>query len=109
MKGKIVVIPFPFTDLSTYKRRPALILLETKYDVVVAHISSIIPSASSSTDVLILQGERSFIRTGLITDSVIMLDKLATVEKSLIIRILGEVGENLKAEINMKLTTCYRL
>lgn len=40
MKGKIIVIPFPFTDLSTYKRRPALVLHETKYDVVVAYISS---------------------------------------------------------------------
>lgn len=26
IKGDIVVIPFPFTDLSGYKRRPAVIL-----------------------------------------------------------------------------------
>jgi len=109
MKGKIVVIPFPFTDLSAYKRRPALILHETKYDVVVAYISSVVPLALSSTDVLILQGNQSFIGTGLITDSVIMLDKLATVEKSLIIRTLGKVDEDLKAEINAKLAACYRL
>ncbi|MFB3764990.1 MAG: type II toxin-antitoxin system PemK/MazF family toxin [Methanotrichaceae archaeon] len=109
MKGKIVVIPFPFTDLSAYKRRPALILHETKYDVVVAYISSVIPLAPSSTDVLILQGNQSFIGTGLITDSVITLDKLATVEKSLIIRTLGEVDENLKVEINAKIAACYRL
>jgi hypothetical protein len=38
-----------------------------------------------------------------------MLDKLATVEKSLIVRILGEVDNNLKAEINPKLAECYRL
>jgi mRNA interferase MazF len=109
MKGKIIVIPFPFTDLSAYKRRPALVLHETKYDVVVAYISSIVPSAFSSTDVLILQDNQSFIRTGLITESIIMLDKLATVEKTLIIRILGEVDDDLKAEINMKLAECYRL
>lgn len=109
MKGKIVVIPFPFTNLGAYKRRPALILHETKYDIVVAYISSVMPSIPSSEDVLVPQSRSSFIRTGLITDLVIQLDKLATVDKSLIIRFLGEVDEDLKAEINPKLAACYRL
>jgi len=73
MKGKIVVVPFPFTDVLIPKTRP------------------------------------SFVGTGLLSDSVIMLDKLATVEKSLIVRILGEVDNDLKAEINPKLAECYRL
>jgi mRNA interferase MazF len=109
MKGKIVVVPFPFTDLSSYKRRPALVLHETKYDIVVAYISSVVPSVISPEDVIVSQNKPSFVATGLVSDSVIMLDKLATVEKSLIIRILGEVDNDLKAEINPKLTACYRL
>ena len=109
MKGKIVVVPFPFTDLSSYKRRPALVLHETEFDVVVAYISSVMPSATSHEDVVIPQSRHSFARTGLISDSVIMLGKLATVEKSLIIRVLGEVDDDLKAEINPKLAACYRL
>jgi len=42
-QGIIVLTPFPFTDLSTSKRRPAIILSadnEKKTDVVVAYISS---------------------------------------------------------------------
>jgi mRNA interferase MazF len=109
MKGKIVVVPFPFTDLSSIKRRPALVLHETKYDIVVAYISSIMPSFISPEDVLISQTRPSFVGTGLLSDSVIMLDKLATVEKSLIVSILGEVDNDLKAEINPKLAACYRL
>jgi len=109
MNGKIVVISFPFTDLSTIKRRPALILHETKYDVVVAYISSIIPSVTSPEEVLIPKTSSFFNVTGLINDSVIMLDKLATIEKSLIIHILGEVDDDLKEEINSKLAACYRL
>lgn len=109
MKGKIVVVPFPFTDLSLIKRRPALILHETKYDIVVAYISSVMPPVISPEDVLVPQSRPSFVGTGLLSDSVIMLDKLATVEKSLIIRTLGEVDDDLKAEINPKLAACYRL
>jgi hypothetical protein len=51
MKGKIVVIPF--TDLSSYKRRLALVLHEYKNDVVAAYISSVLPSNLSLTDVLV--------------------------------------------------------
>ena len=40
MKGKIVLIPFPFTDLTATKLRPALVLYEGEKDVVVAFISS---------------------------------------------------------------------
>jgi len=109
MKGKIVVVPFPFTDLSLIKRRPALVLHETKYDIVVAYISSAIPSTISPEDVLVLQNRSSFAPTGLLSDSVIMLDKLVTVEKALVIRVLGEVDDNLKEEINPKLAACYRL
>ena len=109
MKGKIVVVPFPFTDLSSFKRRPALVLHETKYDIVVAYISSVLPSTISSEDVLVRQSQASFKGTGLLSDSVIMLDKLATIEKALVVRILGEVDDDLKSEINPKLAACYRL
>jgi len=36
MKGKIVVVPFPFSDLMSSKRRPALVLYEYKDDVFFA-------------------------------------------------------------------------
>ncbi len=66
------------------------------------------PAIPSLEDVLVPRGRSSFARTGLITDSVIQLGKLATVDNPLIIRILGEV-DDMKAEINPKLATCYRL
>jgi mRNA interferase MazF len=44
MKGKIVLVPFPFTDLTAGKLRPALVIYEREKDVVMAFISSKIPS-----------------------------------------------------------------
>ena len=109
MKGRIVVVPFPYTNLNRTKRRPVLILHETKYDVVVASISSVIPKKLEQTDVLITSSNPSFARTQLIADSVIQLDKIGTIEKSLILRFLGYVDDDLKSEINAKLAACYRL
>ncbi|WP_144060554.1 hypothetical protein [Archaeoglobus sulfaticallidus] len=59
MKGKIVSIPFPFTDLSALKFRPALVLYESNKDVVVAFISSKIPRQSAESDVRRSQQRRS--------------------------------------------------
>lgn len=41
VKGDVVVIPFPFSDLSSSKRRPALVLAELKgNDIILCQITS---------------------------------------------------------------------
>ena len=41
VKGDIVVIPFPYSDLSNAKRRPALVLAESSYnDLILCQITS---------------------------------------------------------------------
>jgi mRNA interferase MazF len=60
MKGDIVFVRFPYTDLSITKPRPALVLHEEKDEVVLAYISSRVPIIPSDTDVLVLRRESFF-------------------------------------------------
>ena len=102
MKGKIVLVPFPFTDLTAAKLRPALVMYEGEKDVVVAFVSSKIPSQLSEIDVLVTGKHTGFRESGLKVDSVIKLDKIATVLKDLIVGELGELDEVLRQEVNQK-------
>jgi mRNA interferase MazF len=56
MKGKIVLIQFPFDDLSASKVRPAYCLTDTIGDyqhIVFALITSRIPNQPLTTDILL--------------------------------------------------------
>ena len=109
MKGDIVFVRFPYTDMTIAKPRPALVLHEEKDEVVLAYISSRVPVVPSDTDVLVLRRDSFFEATGLKRDSVIKLSVLTTLKKWFIEGLFGEVDGTLKIEINAKLASCYRL
>ncbi len=109
MKGKIVLLPFPFTDLTKAKLRPALVILESKEDVVVCFISSKVKETKSETEILLSSNHIEFEQSGLKTDSVIRLDKLATILKELIIGEVGIIGKELIKEINQKISKIYQI
>ena len=100
MKSKIVLVHFPFTNLSGSKLRPALVIHEGEQDVIVAFISSKIPSSLQKSDLLITTDHPAFRSTGLKTSSVIKFDKIATVSKILIEGEIGEVLLSLTDECN---------
>jgi len=99
-KGTIVLTHFPFTDLSTSKRRPAIVIskkVSKKGDVIVAFITTVIPNNLEETDLLFDENFEDFNISGLKKMSLIKLDKIATINK---IIITGEIGLMNKKTIN---------
>lgn len=88
----IVLVPFPFTDLSASKKRPALIISPDKYnsgiDVIIAFITSNMAVKSKPGDYHI----RGWKQAGLPKPSLIRM-KLATIDKTIIVRKLGELSQ----------------
>jgi mRNA interferase MazF len=67
-RGDVVLVPFPFTDLTAEKLRPAVIVSPDpqELDVVIAFISSTMPSKEmAETDFLLTPDHPDFAKTGL--------------------------------------------
>ena len=88
-KGDIVLIPFPFTDLSGIKNRPAVVLIDSEDDVTVCFLSTKL-KWQSDCDILLQPTKLN----GLKKTSIIRINKLATVDKELIIGLLGKLDEH---------------
>jgi mRNA interferase MazF len=86
-KGDIILIPFPFTDLTGSKRRPASILKVGKLDVTVSFISTQLHQQKFS-DFLLEPNENNALKK----DSVVRIGKIATIDKSLVIGKLGNLS-----------------
>jgi len=107
-KGTIVLVPFPFTDLSGVKVRPAVVLSDRIKgdDVIVAFISSK-PSVRAPNDVALPRSHPAFANTGLKTDSVIKVTKIATLEKSILLGELGTIDRALQRAVDQKLQSVF--
>lgn len=103
-RGDIVLVRFPFSDYSTTKLRPALIIsTDNEKDICVAFISSVVPAELEKTDVLLTEDDDDFSQTKLKKDSVFKMNKIATLDKSIILGRLGTVSEKLQKRLDEKL------
>ncbi|MBN1762759.1 MAG: type II toxin-antitoxin system PemK/MazF family toxin [Methanomicrobia archaeon] len=112
MKGKVVLLPFPFDDLSAAKVRPAVCLTEPiglHHHVVLAFITSRIPQDLLETDLVLDANQVDFALTGLKVSSTLRLHRLMTVTTSLIQREVGELSSNMVAEVDKRLQKLFGL
>jgi mRNA interferase MazF len=106
MKGSVVLVPFPFDDLSGAKVRPAVCLTEAitaHRHVVIAYLSSVVPTIVLPSDLVLDPMDPDFRRTGLQVRSVLRLHRLATVRTRLFIRMLGELSDGQLQQVESRL------
>jgi mRNA interferase MazF len=97
--GAIVLVPFPFTDRSASKKRPAVVVSNGAYnrarpDVVLMAITSQFRPAPTRGEVWLNQWQIA----GLLKPSAIK-PVYATLEQSLVIRQLGMLGTDDQARL----------
>ncbi len=97
-KGDIVLIPFPFTNLVGFKKRPAVIIYNDGIDIIVVFITTKL-KWSEKTDVLLEPGNENRLKK----TSLIRTNKLATLDIELVIGKLGELSSSSLNELNIKL------
>lgn len=103
-KGDIVLITFPFTDLSGSKLRPAVILADTSFDFTVCFITTQVQWQEPS-DVLLSPTSIN----GLKKVSLIRTSKIATLDKSLAKGLLGQLSQTESDELDNKLKILFKL
>jgi mRNA interferase MazF len=94
LRGDVVLVLFPDSNLRTSKRRPALVVQADRLgtdlpQTIVAMITSNMARAGHPSRVIVRAGSESAKGSGLLMDSVIMTDNLATIHYSEIDRTIG--------------------
>ena len=92
MRFRVVLVPFPFDDLSGQKVRPAVCLtnpIGVQRHIVLAFITSAAPATLESTDVPLTPVSPDFGSTGLRVPSTLRPHRLVTVTTSIIHRQIG--------------------
>lgn len=109
--GTLILVPFPFTDLSGSKVRPALIVGDVnEFDVIVVFISSVVPDKLNRANFLILSNSQFFNETGLKKDSIVKCDKIMTLSKSIVLGEIGNLPQSIfQSEIKPRLKEVLKL
>jgi mRNA interferase MazF len=103
-QGDIVLIPIPFSDLTSQKRRPVLILSNNDYnqryqDIIVAAVTSNIADREYQVIIkneVMAEGE-------LKVNSAVRADKIYTLSQSIVVKKFGKVQPTVLLEVKKQI------
>jgi mRNA interferase MazF len=107
--GEIVLISFPFTNLTDAKIRPALVISELKEDIIVVGIFSKIPDILEESWFLINEEDPWFKQTGLKKTSVIKTGKIAVIHNSIVRKKLGKLPVDIFGLVKEKMRKTLKI
>jgi len=110
-KGDIVLVNFPFTDLSQTKLRPALVLWlsRTGNDVTLCAITSQNISNVNLEEFVIDASDPEFTNTGLRVSSKVRVTRIATLNHLLVARKLGKLSSKQVQVLNATMIQAFQL
>lgn len=108
-RGDVVLVQFPRSDQRGWDRRPALVVqadgLATAIpQVVLAMITTNLSRAGHPSRVLVKLASPAGVASGLLADSVIMTDNLATVLEKAIHSVIGKIPDMADVDVALRHT-----
>jgi len=105
-RGDVVLVPFPFTDLTAQKQRPALVISANSFnrsfaDIILVGITSQIPLNLSPSEYGLTANEQAM--AGLPRPSIVKAAKVVTLSQALIRKTLGQLPAQAVDQIAAKL------
>ena len=107
-QGELVLIPVPFTDLSSQKRRPVIIISSTVYnrvsrDIIVVAVTSNLAIVAHSLSLV-----SADLRSGTLKQtSRVRADRIYTLEQSLIVKSFGILTSEALDRIHAEIQTIF--
>lgn len=109
-QGDIVLIPIPFMDLTSSKKRPVLILSNDSYhqmtvDIIVVAVTSNVDEKNYIVDLT----SKDLSEGTLLKDSCVRAEKIYTLAQSIVIKKFGHVKSELLEKVNEKVVEVLRI
>lgn len=105
-QGDIVVISFPFSNLKSFKRRPALVLATAEFDdIILCQITSKTYTSKQAIEITV----NDFRLGGLNQKSYVRPDKLFTVSSEIILKEIGTLNDQKMKEILVSLRRLFKI
>ncbi|NKQ34243.1 MAG: type II toxin-antitoxin system PemK/MazF family toxin [Chloroflexi bacterium] len=102
-RGDVVLIPFPYTDLTATKTRPTIVVSSNAYhavrsELILIYVSSRITSADSAMDYVLTDWKQA----GLLKPSFVR-PKIAAIEPTLVVHHIGKLSARDLLEVDRRL------
>ena len=110
MRFRVVLVPFPFDNLTGQKVRPAVCLTDAigvHRHVMLAFVTSVLPVNPEASDVVLTASTTDFGWTGQRVLSALRLHRIVTVSATIIRRQLGVIAPSIQPEVTRRLKVLF--
>ena len=112
-KWDVVLLTYPFSDLSATKVRPAVVVSPDSENGVLEDGVFILITSNTSRhsphDLVIDSAHPEFAVTGLLKESAIRVNKVWTLSGKLVARKLGQLGPSLRRDLSHRLASFFEV